>query len=96
MKTYKISSQKQLSHFIENEIENDDIVVDLLEYKEAKIEDMEKLAHCCEKHKDIFKRSFVVVSSAFDYDQIPQTLSFAPTVEEAKDIIEMDILEREL
>lgn len=48
------------------------------------------------KHKKQ-KRSFVIISSLIiDHNVFPKKLSWAPTFQEAFDIVEMDELEREL
>ncbi|MEL6974776.1 MAG: ribonuclease Z [Bacteroidota bacterium] len=58
----------------------------------------EKLAiilDASEEHKT-GNKSFVLVSETLDYDDVPEGLSIAPTVQEAKDIIEMEEIERDL
>ncbi|MEL6304453.1 MAG: ribonuclease Z [Bacteroidota bacterium] len=58
----------------------------------------EKLAiilDASEEHKS-GNKSFVLVSETLDYDDVPEGLSIAPTVQEAKDIIEMEEIERDL
>mgnify|MGYP004387833491 CR=1 FL=1 len=48
------------------------------------------------KHKEQ-KRSFIIISSLIIDDSVfPKKLSWAPTYQEAFDIVEMDELEREL
>lgn len=47
----------------------------------------------------IFKKknhSFVVVIENIDYNAIPDTINVVPTIQEAKDIIELETIEREL
>ncbi len=41
-------------------------------------------------------RSFVVVSAALSSDDWPEDIALAPTQQEAKDIIEMDEMQRDL
>ncbi|MEM8763360.1 MAG: ribonuclease Z [Bacteroidota bacterium] len=47
------------------------------------------------EHKSSNK-SFVLVSEVLDYDGFPEGVSIAPTVQEARDIIEMEEIERDL
>lgn len=46
--------------------------------------------HRAEKH------SFVIVSSKIDLDQAPEELAIVPTLQEAHDLIEMEVMERDL
>lgn len=41
-------------------------------------------------------KSFVLVSSAFSYEATPQELAIVPTLQEAKDLIAMEEIERDL
>ena len=54
-------------------------------------EKLPMLVNASEEHKSA-KKSFVLVSETLEYDDIPEGLSIAPTIQEAKDIIEMDLL----
>ncbi|MDC0177039.1 hypothetical protein OAJ14_02650 [Polaribacter sp.] len=40
--------------------------------------------------------SFVIVNSAIDIDDFPESFNVTPTLQEAEDIIEMEAIEREL
>lgn len=40
--------------------------------------------------------SFVVVKSEINIDDFPETLNITPTLQEAEDIIEMEVIERDL
>ena len=41
-------------------------------------------------------KSFVLVSDLISYGDIPDEISLVPTVQEAKDLIEMEEIERDL
>jgi hypothetical protein len=41
-------------------------------------------------------KSFVLVTDKLDYDDVPEEMSLAPTIQEARDIIEMEDIERDL
>jgi len=40
--------------------------------------------------------SFVIVKPGIDIDDFPETLNIVPTLQEAKDILEMEAIERDL
>ena len=40
--------------------------------------------------------SFVIVNSAIDIDDFPESFNVTPTLQEAEDVIEMEAIEREL
>ena len=41
-------------------------------------------------------KSFVLVTNAISYEDTPESLSVVPTLQEAKDVIEMEKIERDL
>lgn len=52
-----------------------------------------------EKWATAFKegaKSFIVVTQAIGYEESPETLSVCPSLQEAKDLIEMEEIERDL
>lgn len=42
------------------------------------------------------RHSLVVVSDSISYEDAPEELVIVPTIQEAKDVIEMDMIERDL
>ncbi|NVJ62705.1 MAG: ribonuclease Z [Flavobacteriaceae bacterium] len=42
------------------------------------------------------QKSFVIVSDTITYEDAPETLIIVPTIQEAKDVIEMENIERDL
>ncbi|WP_337251719.1 hypothetical protein [Maribacter halichondriae] len=42
------------------------------------------------------KKSFVIVTDKVSYDEVPDEISVVPTIQEARDIIEMEEIERDL
>jgi len=48
------------------------------------------------KIQKINNKSFVVVKSGIDIDEIPELLNITPTLGEAEDILEMESIERDL
>ena len=69
----------------------------ILEVSHCKLEsnDIEYFVSASQSHKEN-KKSFVVVTDAFSYDEIPEELSVVPTLQEAFDTVEMEEIERDL
>ena len=75
--------------------ENHNIVIDLLMYKDLSTNDIKLFMPLSKQHKKS-KMSFVVVTSDFDYNAVPDKLTVVPSLLEAHDIIEMEEIERDL
>ncbi len=90
-----------LLKFIENlqnaydKIRNDHIVVNLFSFNRLTVGDMLEFLDLSRKHKKANK-SFVLVTDKIDYEDVPEEISLAPTLQEAMDIIEMEDIERDL
>ena len=75
--------------------ENHNIVIDLMIYKDLSTSDI-KLFMPLSKQQKKSKKSFVIVTSDFDYNAVPDKLTVVPSLLEAHDIIEMEEIERDL
>jgi hypothetical protein len=75
--------------------EKHNIIIDLSYHKDLTLKDIKLFSPLSEQHKKA-KKSFVVVISDIDYNAIPDTLAVVPSLLEAKDIIEMEEIERDL
>lgn len=90
-----------LHKFMENlkgaypKIKNDNIVVNLFSFKKLTPNDVLEFLVISEKHRKS-KKSFVLVTDKVTYDVVPESICVAPTLQEAKDIIEMEEIERDL
>mgnify|MGYP000088391209 CR=1 FL=1 len=60
-----------------------------------KIADLLEFLDISNTHKGA-GRSFVLVTDKLNYDEIPEEISVVPTLQEAKDLIEMEEIERDL
>jgi hypothetical protein len=49
-----------------------------------------------QKHIKKNKKSFVVVATAIDFNNVPTSITTVPSILEAHDIIEMEEIERDL
>lgn len=90
-----------LLKFVENlnqaydKISKDHIVVNLFSFSRLSSGDLLEFLDLSRKHKKANK-SFVLVTDKVDYEDVPEEISLAPTLQEAMDIIEMEDIERDL
>lgn len=90
-----------LPAFVENlskayeKIKKDHIVVNLFSFDKLTSNDILEFLKISRVHKKSGK-SFVLVTDRLDYDDVPEEISLAPTIQEARDIIEMEDIERDL
>jgi hypothetical protein len=75
--------------------EKHNIIIDLLYYKTMSINEI-KLFLPLSKQQKKAKKSFVIVTSDFDFNALPNNLTVVPSLLEAHDIIEMEEIERDL
>ncbi len=78
-----------------DQVKNDHIIVNLFSFSELTTNDVMEFLEISNKHR-ASKKSFVLVSERISYDDAPEELAIAPTIQEAKDIIEMEEIERDL
>lgn len=76
-------------------IQSKNIIISLDDFQILASDFIEKILKISDSHQK-GKRSFVIVSSRVVPDKLPETLIWAPTLQEAKDIIEMDEIQRDL
>lgn len=86
LKTFK-KSYPQLKH--------NAVIVNLSSFGAITTEDLLAFLEISNTHRTL-GQSFVLVSSAVSYDEIPQELALVPTLQEAKDLIAMEDMERDL
>jgi hypothetical protein len=90
-----------LSKFIGNlkqaypRIKNDHLVINLFSFANLKMGDILEFLELSNRHRGANK-SFVLVTDKFNYDDVPDEICVVPTLQEAKDIIEMEDMERDL
>ena len=75
--------------------ENHKIVIDLMIYIDLSTIENKLFMPLSKQHKKS-KKSFVIVTSDFDYNAVPDKLTVVPSLLEAHDIIEMEEIERDL
>lgn len=90
-----------LAKFLENlegaypKIKNDHIIVNLFSFSKLTTNDVLEFLELSNKHRKA-KKSFVLVTDKVSYDEAPDPVCVVPTLQEAKDIIEMEEIERDL
>ncbi|SHG14884.1 hypothetical protein SAMN05444396_10575 [Flavobacterium segetis] len=75
--------------------ENYNIIIDLQQHNELSLSHVKEFLPLSKQHKKT-KKSFVIVVSGVDYNAIPAKLTVVPSLLEARDIIEMEEIERDL
>ena len=76
-------------------IQSKNIIVLLADFQISASGFIEKILKISESHQKS-NRSFVIVSATAVPDKLPEALIWAPTLQEAKDLIEMDEMQRDL
>ncbi len=90
-----------LRKFMENlsgaypSIKNDHIIINLFSFSKLRAGDVLEFLQISEMHKKA-KKSFVLVTDKVSYDDLPDEISVVPTLQEARDVIEMEEIERDL
>lgn len=90
-----------LGKFMENlneaypQIKNDHIIVNLFSFSKLTANDVLEFLELSNTHRKANK-SFVLVTDKVSYEEAPDDICVVPTLQEAKDVIEMEEIERDL
>lgn len=90
-----------LTAFIENfkraypKLKNDHIILNLFSFDRLDMDDLLEFMEISNKHR-ASRKSFVLVSKKVSYEDVPEEICLVPSIQEAKDIIEMEEIERDL
>ncbi|TAI48308.1 ribonuclease Z [Flagellimonas allohymeniacidonis] len=99
--TIVFQEKTSLSTFLKNlksayqKIKHDNIIVNLFSFDNLTSGDLLEFLQLSYTHKNSGK-SFVLVSGEVSYDEVPEEITLVPSIQEAKDIIEMEEIERDL
>lgn len=74
---------------------NSNIIVNFNNTKSIPVENVSEFLRLSNKHREA-KHSFVVVNEVIDIEKTPDDIIIVPTLQEAYDIIEMEVMERDL
>ncbi len=90
-----------LAKFMENlnraypRLKNDHIIVNLFTFSKLDANDILEFLHLSNTHRGANK-SFVLVTDKVNYEDVPDEICLVPTLQEARDVIEMEEIERDL
>ncbi len=90
-----------LPKFLENlkggyaKIKNDNLIINLFSFSKLTAGDVLEFLEISNTHRTADK-SFVLVTNKVSYDEVPEEILVVPTLQEARDIIEMEEIERDL
>lgn len=76
-------------------IKNDHIIVNLFSFSTLASDDILEFLQLSERHRKS-EKSFVLVTDAISFDEVPDKIIVVPTIREAHDIIQMEEIERDL
>jgi hypothetical protein len=76
-------------------LRNDHLIINLFSFDSLSTEDLLEFLELSDRHRGSGK-SFVLVSDKISYEEVPDEISLAPSLQEARDIIEMEEIERDL
>ncbi|MAW95080.1 MULTISPECIES: ribonuclease Z [unclassified Leeuwenhoekiella] len=71
------------------------LVIDLLKYEKLSLEELLLFLPVSNRQRADSK-SFVIVNKAVHIDQVPEEIMVVPTLGEAKDVIELEEIQRDL
>ncbi len=76
-------------------LKNENIILDLSSFKKLTAAGALEFLELSHAHRKSGK-SFVLVTDTIAYDDVPDSMSLVPTLQEAYDLIEMEEIERDL
>mgnify|MGYP003115036028 CR=1 FL=1 len=74
---------------------NNNIIVKITKLDDVKVADIVEFMQLSNKHREA-KHSFVIVSNSANLEEMPDEIIVVPSTKEAFDVIEMEIMERDL
>ncbi len=84
-----------LEYIVPKAYKNDNLVIDILKYEDLLLPDLLSFLILSNKQR-ASKKSFVLVNKALKQDKIPEEIMVVPTLEEAKDVIDLEEIQRDL
>ncbi|WP_442845439.1 ribonuclease Z [Leeuwenhoekiella sp. H156] len=74
---------------------SENLVIDLLKYEKLSLEDLLLFLPVSNQQR-ADNKSFVIVNKAVHIDRVPEEIMVVPTLGEAKDVIELEEIQRDL
>lgn len=84
-----------LEYVVPDKYKDLNLVINLLKYDDLSLEELLSFIELSNSQRG-HKKSFVIVNTALDADDVPDEMLVVPTLQEAGDIIEMEEIERDL
>lgn len=78
-----------------HKLKHDNIIVNLFSFDSLSEDDVLEFLQLSNQHRNSGK-SFVLVTDKVSYEEVPDEICLVPTLQEAKDVIEMEEIERDL
>ncbi len=82
-------------HEVYPQVEKDHLIINLFSFGALSEGDILEFLHLSNTHRAKGK-SFVLVSGAVSYEDVPDEINLVPSLQEARDLIEMEEIERDL
>ena len=76
-------------------MKRDNLIINLFSFRKLNANDLLEFLDLSNTHK-AGGRSFVLVTDRISYEEVPDEISLVPSVQEARDMIEMEEIERDL
>ena len=76
-------------------IKNDNLIINLTSFNRLSATDLLEFLSLSDKHRAA-GHSFILVTKKVSYDEVPEEINVVPTIQEARDLIEMEEIERDL
>lgn len=76
-------------------VKDDNLILNLFSFEKLTAGDVLEFLDLSIAHKNNGK-SFVIVTNKVSYEEVPEEIMVTPTLQEAKDIVEMEEIERDL
>ena len=71
------------------------VIIDITQDENVTLKDVKLFSDLSKMHRK-GKKSFVIVVDDINFNDVPATLNVVPSIQEARDIIEMEEIERDL
>lgn len=78
-----------------DKLQHDNLIINLFSFAKLSPDDVLEFLELSNAHR-ARKKSFVLVSNKVSFEEVPEEICLVPTLQEAKDIIEMEEIERDL
>ena len=99
--TIVFQEKASLQTFLKNlreaypKIKHDHIILNLFSFSNLTSNDVLEFLEISNTHR-ASEKSFVLVTDKVSFEEVPDEICLVPTIQEAKDIIEMEEIERDL